>query len=62
MMVIFTINFTGLRITVVIGRISKEKKKEKENLGAQEMPVNMERKEEVQDGREVTQMIEYRLK
>lgn len=61
-MVIFTINFTGLRITVLIGRISKEKKKEKENLGAQEMPVDMERKEEVQDEREVTQVIEYRLK
>ena len=26
-MVIFTINFTGLRITVLIGMISKEKKK-----------------------------------
>lgn len=61
-MVIFTINFTGLRMTVLIGRISKEKKKEEENLGAQETPVDMERKEEVQDGREVTQVIEYRLK
>lgn len=61
-MVIFTINFTGLRITVLIGRISREKKKKKENLGAQEMPVDMERKEEVQGGRKVTHVIEYRLK